>query len=101
MISGPLHDRASDPSVIGTTIVEAVQAPRPKTRYFAGYYARTVLQLRRMLSDLAFDSIIARSMNDQLLVAEEVSCERMLSATLDASSGRLRQKSSSTARTFP
>ncbi len=61
MTSGPLHDRASDPSVIGTTVLEAVQARRPKTRYAAGYFARTVLLLRRMLSDRAFDSIIARS----------------------------------------
>ncbi len=62
MTSGPLHDRASNPSVIGSTIVEALQARRPRTRYFAGYYARTVLVLRRILSDRAFDSIIARSM---------------------------------------
>ena len=61
MTSGPLHDGASDPSVIGATIVRAVQARRPRTRYFAGHYARTVLLLRRLLSDRAFDSVIARS----------------------------------------
>lgn len=62
MTSGPLHDRASDPSVIAATIADAVQARRPRTRYSAGYFARTVLLLRRVLPDRAFDAIIARSM---------------------------------------
>lgn len=61
MTSGPLHNRASDPSVIAKTIAAAVAAEKPKTRYAAGFSARPVLALRRLLSDRVFDSLIMRS----------------------------------------
>lgn len=62
LTTGPLHDRASDPSVIATTIAAAATADRPKTRYAAGFSARPVLALRRILSDRAFDRLMARGM---------------------------------------
>jgi NAD(P)-dependent dehydrogenase (short-subunit alcohol dehydrogenase family) len=46
----------SRPEIVAKTIVEAVQARRPKTRYATGGGAKTVLLLRRMLSDRAFDA---------------------------------------------
>lgn len=61
MVSGPLHARASDPRVIARTIVAAVMARRPKTRYATGFSARPVLALRRLVSDRTFDRLISRS----------------------------------------
>ena len=46
----------AQPSVVARTIVQAVQAKRPKTRYVTGGMARTMLFLRRVLSDHAFDA---------------------------------------------
>lgn len=46
---------ASQPSVIAHAISKAIHARRPKTRYAAGKYARTMLLLRRWLSDRMFD----------------------------------------------
>jgi short-subunit dehydrogenase len=51
---------SSPPSVIADTIVKAVTATRPKTRYAAGNGARLAIGLRRVLSDRAFDRIIRR-----------------------------------------
>ena len=48
----------SDPSVIARTIVQAVTAARPRTRYAAGYMARSVLLLRWLLPDRLFDRVI-------------------------------------------
>lgn len=48
----------SPPSVVARTIVQAVQARRPKTRYATGGGARTILFLRRILSDRGFDAIM-------------------------------------------
>jgi hypothetical protein len=45
------------PSVVAKTIVQAVQARNPKTRYVTGGLARTMLFLRRVLSDRAFDAM--------------------------------------------
>lgn len=61
--SGPMHARASDPSVIAKTIATAVTARRPKARYSAGYGARSVLTARRMLSDRGFDMLVSRTMS--------------------------------------
>jgi len=44
------------PSVVAKTIVQAVQARRPKTRYATGGFAGTMLFMRRVLSDRAFDA---------------------------------------------
>ena len=43
--------RLSEPAVIGRTIVKAVTARRPKTRYAAGSMAVLSLTMRRVLSD--------------------------------------------------
>jgi NAD(P)-dependent dehydrogenase (short-subunit alcohol dehydrogenase family) len=48
----------SPPSVVAKTIVKAVQARRPKTRYATGGGAKPVLFLRRVLSDRAFDAMM-------------------------------------------
>jgi NAD(P)-dependent dehydrogenase (short-subunit alcohol dehydrogenase family) len=48
----------SPPSVVARTIVRAVQAHRPKTRYATGGGAHIILFLRRILSDRAFDAIM-------------------------------------------
>ncbi len=47
---------SSPPSVVAKTIVKAVSARRPKTRYATGGGARTLLLMRRILSDRAFDA---------------------------------------------
>jgi NAD(P)-dependent dehydrogenase (short-subunit alcohol dehydrogenase family) len=44
------------PRVVAQTIVQAVQAKRPKTRYVTGGLAGTMLLIRRVLSDRAFDA---------------------------------------------
>ena len=48
----------SPPTVVAKTIVKAVQARRPRTRYATGGGAKPVLFLRRVLSDRAFDSVM-------------------------------------------
>jgi NAD(P)-dependent dehydrogenase (short-subunit alcohol dehydrogenase family) len=48
----------SPPAVVAKTIVKAVQARKPKTRYATGGGAKPVLFLRRILSDRAFDSMM-------------------------------------------
>jgi short-subunit dehydrogenase len=50
--------KLSPSSLIGNTILKAVTAKKPKTRYVAGYMARPVLFLRRWLPDRLFDKII-------------------------------------------
>jgi hypothetical protein len=46
--------------VVARTIVRAVTARRPKTRYATGGGARTILFLRKILSDRMFDRLIWR-----------------------------------------
>jgi NAD(P)-dependent dehydrogenase (short-subunit alcohol dehydrogenase family) len=48
----------SPPSLVARTIVKAVQARRPRTRYAIGGGARSVLLLRRFLSDRGFDALM-------------------------------------------
>ncbi len=45
------------PGVVANTIVQAVQASKPKTRYVTGGLARTMLFMRRILSDRGFDAL--------------------------------------------
>ncbi len=47
----------AQPSVVANTIVQAVQASKPKTRYVTGGLARTMLFMRRILSDRGFDAL--------------------------------------------
>jgi NAD(P)-dependent dehydrogenase (short-subunit alcohol dehydrogenase family) len=51
---------ASPPDVVARTIVRAVNARHPKTRYATGGGARTILFLRKILSDRLFDRLIWR-----------------------------------------
>jgi NAD(P)-dependent dehydrogenase (short-subunit alcohol dehydrogenase family) len=51
---------ASPPDVVARTIVRAVSASHPKTRYATGGGARTILFLRRILPDRMFDRLIWR-----------------------------------------
>ncbi|HEX7816661.1 oxidoreductase [Dyella sp.] len=50
----------SPPEVVARTITRAVKASRPRTRYATGGGAKTILFLRRWLSDRAFDGIMRR-----------------------------------------
>jgi NAD(P)-dependent dehydrogenase (short-subunit alcohol dehydrogenase family) len=53
--------RLSAPSVVADVIAKAVTARRPATRYVAGYGARPLIFLRRVLPDRAFDAVIRRA----------------------------------------
>ncbi len=48
----------SAPDVVARTIARALRARRPRTRYATGGGARTILFLRRILSDRAFDGLM-------------------------------------------
>ena len=52
-------DQLSQPSLIAETILKAVTARRPKTRYAVGYMARPIIFLRKILSDRLFDRIVS------------------------------------------
>jgi NAD(P)-dependent dehydrogenase (short-subunit alcohol dehydrogenase family) len=57
------------PGVVAKTIVQAVQSRNPRTRYATGGLARTMLFMRRVLSDRAFDAmfrIMERQMTKRL-----------------------------------
>ena len=54
------YEGGSPPSVIADTVLKAVRAKRPKTRYSAGQYAKPVLLLRKLISDRMFDRVIER-----------------------------------------
>jgi NAD(P)-dependent dehydrogenase (short-subunit alcohol dehydrogenase family) len=56
------NTRASDPSVVATTIREAVESAAPKPRYAVGYLAGFLLGLNRYLPDRAFDKLATRSL---------------------------------------
>ena len=49
---------SSPPSVIADTIVKALNARRPKTRYAAGKLAKPILFARRWTSDRTFDRLV-------------------------------------------
>ena len=50
----------SPPQVIADVIARSATVKQPKTRYVAGFGARPLVTLRRLLSDRAFDSLISR-----------------------------------------
>ncbi len=60
LASGETNSMVSPPSVVAETIAKALRAGRPKTRYATGGGARTILFLRRMLSDRGFDGLMRR-----------------------------------------
>jgi short-subunit dehydrogenase len=51
-------NRLSEPEVIAKTILKAITARNPKTRYAAGSMSGLVLFMRRWLSDKMFDRVI-------------------------------------------
>jgi NAD(P)-dependent dehydrogenase (short-subunit alcohol dehydrogenase family) len=53
-------NRLSKPELIARTILKAVTARRPRTRYAVGMGAKPSIFLRKILSDRAFDAIIRR-----------------------------------------
>ena len=52
----------SKPVVVAKTIVRAINASRPKTRYATGGGAKAILFVRRILSDRMFDRLMLRLM---------------------------------------
>ena len=50
----------SPPQIIADVIARAATVKKPKNRYVAGFGARPLVTLRRLLSDRAFDSLISR-----------------------------------------
>lgn len=55
-------DMGSDPQVIADTVLRAVTARRPRTRYAVGFGAKPSIALRWALPDRAFDAVIGRVM---------------------------------------
>ncbi|MBD3373602.1 SDR family NAD(P)-dependent oxidoreductase [candidate division KSB1 bacterium] len=56
-------DKLSPPDVVARTILKAVTASRPKTRYATGYMAGFTIFMRQLLSDRIFDKLILKSMS--------------------------------------
>ncbi|MEW7864663.1 oxidoreductase [Aeromonas diversa] len=56
----------SSPAIIGELVARIVNSKRPKTRYVAGYMSRTILFLRCLLSDRAFDQVIMSTYEKEL-----------------------------------
>lgn len=52
--------RSSPPSVIADTILKALSASKPKSRYMAGYLAKPMWALRRFGGDGLYDRAVAR-----------------------------------------
>ena len=50
--------KGSKTSVISKTILEIIQAKRPKTRYRVGYFAKPMVWLRIFMGDKLFDKIV-------------------------------------------
>ncbi|MFD1930959.1 MULTISPECIES: oxidoreductase [Nonomuraea] len=55
-VSVSASDQASDPGVVATAIREAVESPRPDTRYVVGWQADNLLSLKKSLPDREFDA---------------------------------------------
>ncbi|WP_137932277.1 oxidoreductase [Mesorhizobium comanense] len=56
------HGRGSDPRVIADVVATAVGSARPRTRYAAGKYAKTMIAIRKWFGDRMFDRIILSQM---------------------------------------
>jgi NAD(P)-dependent dehydrogenase (short-subunit alcohol dehydrogenase family) len=59
--SRPDARRTSPPSVIADAVLRAATARRPRTRYTAGFGARPLILLSRLLPDRVFDTLVLRS----------------------------------------
>jgi short-subunit dehydrogenase len=58
MVKTYASNQVSKPTVVAETILKAITARRPKTRYAVGYMAGMTIAMRRFLSDRLFDRII-------------------------------------------
>ncbi len=58
MVKTYASNQPSKPTVVAETILKAITARKPKTRYAVGYMAGTTIMMRRFLSDRLFDRII-------------------------------------------
>lgn len=58
MVKTYASNQPSKPMVVAETILKAITARKPKTRYAVGYMAGTTIMMRRFLSDRLFDRII-------------------------------------------
>lgn len=56
-------DQLSPPSVIARVVSKAVNAPKPKTRYVAGKYARSLMFVRKWFGDRVFDWLMLNVAN--------------------------------------
>jgi len=61
MLAGT-YKRGSNPTVIAKTILKAVNATKPKTRYAAGEGAKLILFVKGILSDRMFDKLMLSQM---------------------------------------
>ena len=68
----------SPPSVIANTILKAIRARRPRTRYASGQYAKPIILFRRLASDRMFDRLLNR-MAGYCQTSFEVACLQALS----------------------
>ncbi|MEX5635518.1 oxidoreductase [Parafrankia sp. FMc2] len=59
--SRPDARRTSPPTVIADAVAKAATARRPRTRYTAGYGARPLILLSKVLPDRVFDAFITRT----------------------------------------
>ena len=57
-MTGRFSNQLSQPTLIAETIVKAIQAQRPQTRYAVGFMARPMIFLRKILSDRMFDQVL-------------------------------------------
>jgi short-subunit dehydrogenase len=53
----------SNPSIVSSTIVKAVEKKKPKTRYLIGSNAKLLFVLKRVLSDRAYDKLVLNFMS--------------------------------------
>jgi NAD(P)-dependent dehydrogenase (short-subunit alcohol dehydrogenase family) len=60
MISPRGRFAGSPPAVVGETVLRAITARRPRTRYAVGQGARPILFARALLPDRAYDSLMRR-----------------------------------------
>ncbi|MCI2264269.1 SDR family NAD(P)-dependent oxidoreductase [Sediminivirga luteola] len=61
---GGTMTRSSEPDLVASVIMNAIQAPRPRTRYVVGHLARPAVVARWLLSDRMMDRMSARMMGD-------------------------------------
>ena len=54
------RSKSSPPSLIADTILKALQASKPKSRYMAGYLAKPLWRLRRFGGDGLYDRAVSR-----------------------------------------